>query len=136
MDYDFKHKKTGKILAPENYFKLPESERKMYEICDAELNYKNNETNEIISISDYLALPQSECSKYTYRPLKRKYVDTPPRLHESTTYEKREKKDSSGDFLTSAVIGAVTGSAILGGLFGGDMLGGILGDSLDGDLMD
>lgn len=44
------------------------------------------------------------------------------------------KKDDS--FLTSAIIGAVTGSAILGGLLGGDIVGGMLGDMLDGDLMD
>lgn len=39
---------------------------------------------------------------------------------------------SDGDFLTSAVIGAVTGSSILGGLLGGDMVGGLLGDAFEG----
>ena len=50
--------------------------------------------------------------------------------------ESSNRSSSNGDFLTSAVIGAATGSALLGGLLGGDMLGGILGDSLDGDLWD
>lgn len=44
--------------------------------------------------------------------------------------------DSSGQFITSAVIGAVTDSALLGGLLGGDIVGGIVGDLLDGDLFD
>lgn len=44
--------------------------------------------------------------------------------------------DSSGDFLTSAIIGGVTDSALLGGLLGGSFLGGALGDILDGDLFD
>jgi hypothetical protein len=43
---------------------------------------------------------------------------------------------SDGDFIVSAVIGAVTDSAILGGLIGGDIVGGIVGDLLDGDLFD
>lgn len=44
--------------------------------------------------------------------------------------------NSTDNFVTSAVIGAVTDSALLGGLLGGDLLGGVLGDSLDGDLFD
>jgi len=44
--------------------------------------------------------------------------------------------DDDGDFLTSAVIGAVTDSALLGGLLGGDIVGGIVGDLFDGDLFD
>jgi hypothetical protein len=45
-------------------------------------------------------------------------------------------KSSNEKFLTSALIGAATGSALLGGLLGGDMLGGVAGDLLDGDLFD
>ena len=64
-----------------------------------------------------------EISESTYNRLqikdKRRYV---------------KKDDASGDFVTSAVIGAVTDSALLGGLLGGDMLGGVMGDLLDGDL--
>ena len=48
----------------------------------------------------------------------------------------REDDDSSSQFITSAVIGAITDSALLGGLLGGDILGGTLGDMSDGDLMD
>lgn len=51
---------------------------------------------------------------------------------EKSNYVRR----SSGDFGTSAVIGAVTGSALLGGLLGGDIIGGTVGDLLDGDLFD
>lgn len=43
---------------------------------------------------------------------------------------------NGGNFVVSAVIGAVTGSALLGGLIGGDIIGGVIGDLLDGDLMD
>jgi len=55
--------------------------------------------------------------------------------------EKRELarhlgKSDSSDFLTSAAIGAVTGSALLGGLLGGSLTGGLLGDALDGDIFD
>lgn len=53
-------------------------------------------------------------------------------LFEQTQYVKVD----SGDFATSAIIGAVTDSAILGGLIGGSVIGGILGDSIDGDLFD
>ena len=67
-----------------------------------------------------------EISESTYNRLqtkdKRRYV--------------RKDEDDSGDFLTSAVIGAVTDSALLGGMLGGDMLGGIVGDLFDGDLFD
>lgn len=42
----------------------------------------------------------------------------------------------SGDFLTSAIIGAATDSALLGGLLGGSMTGGLMGDLFDGDLFD
>lgn len=47
-----------------------------------------------------------------------------------------DRLNSTGDFIISAAIGAVTDSAILGGFIGGDMLGGIVGDLLDGDLFD
>lgn len=131
MNYDFIHKKTGKVLAPENYFKLPESERTMYEICNAELNYKHKVTGEVIEIQDYLALPENEKGNYVWRPLQMTCNN------DTQEYEApKKKKDKGGDFLMSGIIGAVTGSAILGGILGGDMLGGILGDSLDGDLMD
>lgn len=71
-------------------------------------NYKHFETGKVISESDYDSLP----------------------------HWKQDEYDETGDFITSAIIGAVTGSAILGGLLGGDIVGGILGDSLDGDLFD
>ena len=45
-------------------------------------------------------------------------------------------RESDGDFLMSAIIGAATDSALLGGLLGGDMIGGAIGDLLNGDLMD
>lgn len=41
--------------------------------------------------------------------------------------------DEFEEFLTSGMIGALTGSAILGGILGGSYLGGILGDGLFGD---
>lgn len=50
--------------------------------------------------------------------------------------ELERKLNGSGDFLTSAVIGAATGSALLGGILGGDLLGGVVGDLFDGDLFD
>jgi hypothetical protein len=73
--------------------------------------YRNTETDEIIDSYDYNQL---------------------------SSYEKRDYRECNddGDFLTSAVIGAVTDSALLGGLLGGDLAGGILGDMLDGDLFD
>lgn len=42
------------------------------------------------------------------------------------------KRSDDGDFILSAVVGAVTGSSILGGLIGGDFTGGLLGDLLEG----
>lgn len=49
----------------------------------------------------------------------------------------RIRNSGSDDFITSAVIGAVTDSALLGGLIGGDLVGGIVGDLLNGgDLFD
>ena len=45
---------------------------------------------------------------------------------------KRTETDSDS-FITSAVIGAVTGSTIIGGLVGGSFLGGLVGDVLEGD---
>lgn len=38
--------------------------------------------------------------------------------------------DSS--FVTSAVVGAVTGSTVIGALVGGNIIGGLLGDMLEG----
>jgi hypothetical protein len=47
---------------------------------------------------------------------------------------KRELGDDKFDkFVTSAVIGAVTGSSLIGGLLGGSLLGGLTGDLLEGD---
>lgn len=50
--------------------------------------------------------------------------------------ENTNRSSSSGDMLTSGIIGAVTDSALLGGLLGGSFIGGILGDMSDGDLWD
>lgn len=47
--------------------------------------------------------------------------------------KRRDSDDDDGDFLTSAVIGAATGSAIVGAVLGGDMLGSFIGSSLFGD---
>lgn len=61
-------------------------------------------------------------------------ITTGTSRHKCVNGEEKEN-DDSGDFLTSAVIGAVTDNAIVGGLLGGDMLGGIIGDIFsDGDL--
>jgi len=38
--------------------------------------------------------------------------------------------DSS--FVTSAVVGAVTGSTVIGAIVGGNIIGGLLGDMLEG----
>lgn len=49
--------------------------------------------------------------------------------------ESESKRNSSGDMLTSGIIGAVTDNALLGGLLGGSIIGGVLGDVLgDGEL--
>jgi len=45
---------------------------------------------------------------------------------------KRNETDSDS-LITSAVIGAGTGSTIIGGLLGGSFLGGLVGDVLEGD---
>lgn len=76
--------------------------------------YKHRRTGRTISTSDYHDMESWEQSDY---------------VRESSS-------GSSGDFLTSAVIGAVTDSALLGGLLGGSMTGGVVGDMLDGDLFD
>lgn len=50
--------------------------------------------------------------------------------------EKLASENGSSDvekFLTSAAIGAVTGSSIVGGLLGGSLLGGLFGDAIEGD---
>lgn len=54
---------------------------------------------------------------------------------EQQNYRKVEE-NSSEDFLTSAVVSAVTDSAIVGTIVGGSITGALLGDILDGDLMD
>jgi hypothetical protein len=74
-------------------------------------NFKNIKTGAVISSSTYYSLSSYERNNYG-------------------------EIDSSGDFLTSAVIGALTGSAIIGGIVGGSIEGGIVGDLLDGDLFD
>lgn len=45
-------------------------------------------------------------------------------------------EDTGGNFIDSAIIGAVTDSAIIGGIAGGSLSGGMFGDLLDGDLND
>lgn len=82
------------------------------------MSYINKLTGTRISSSDYNRLSYTEKSHWMYS---------------STS---GSTSNPSGDFLTSAVIGAATDSALLGGLLGGDIVGGILGDSLDGDLWD
>lgn len=47
--------------------------------------------------------------------------------------ESRSSSNSDGDFLTSAVVAAVTDSTLTGFLVGGDLMGSMLGDSLFGD---
>lgn len=67
------------------------------------------------------------------------YTASALRNHQKTcaTHLRYTKQSAdSGDFVTSAVVGAVTGSALLGGLIGGDIVGGVVGDLLDGDLFD
>jgi hypothetical protein len=76
--------------------------------------YKNIYTDEVINERDYHRLED----------------------YEQDDYSRISERNSTGDFITSAAIGAVTDSALLGGLLGGDLLGGMLGDMLDGDLMD
>ena len=83
-------------------------------------NYRNKNTGIVISESEYYTMDRSE--RLNYRQI--------------STSTNSSNNRGSGDFLTSAVIGAATGSALLGGLLGGDMLGGIAGDMFDGDLMD
>lgn len=73
--------------------------------------YRNIETGEMISMTDYIALP----------------------YHQRVDFK---EVDNSGEFITSAIIGAATGSSLLGGIMGGDIVGGIVGDLLDGDLWD
>ncbi len=46
---------------------------------------------------------------------------------------KRGSSNRADELITSAVIGAVTGSTIIGGLLGGSFLGGLAGDILEGD---
>lgn len=83
--------------------------------------YKHKTTGRLITMDTYLSLPLSLQQDYSYTSL-------------STPTE--QPQSSNSDFVTSAVVGAVTGSAILGGLLGGDLLGGVVGDMLDGDLFD
>jgi hypothetical protein len=82
-------------------------------------NYKNRYTNRLITETEYYNLFPSERGDY-----------------ERISIHDVPQRDSGGDFMTSAVIGAVTDSAFLGGFIGGDMLGGIVGDIIDGDLGD
>lgn len=56
---------------------------------------------------------------------------------EQQNYRRTDSSNnSSRDFLTSTVVGAITDSAILGTVIGGSITGAILGDVLDGDLFD
>jgi hypothetical protein len=81
------------------------------------MKYVHKQTNRVISSYDYDNLDfEEQCD---YRRLR-----------------SDEQLDSSGDFLSSVIIGAVTDSAIIGGVLGGDLLGGVVGDMLDGDLFD
>lgn len=71
-------------------------------------------------------------SKFTSRTLtEEEYWNLPSYLRQDY-----QKCDNGGNFLMSAVIGAVTDSALLGGMVGGDLLGGLVGDLLDGSLFD
>lgn len=61
-----------------------------------------------------------------------------PASHRSYYVETKEKpthkvEDNSGDFVTSMIIGEVTGSALLGGAIGGDLLGGEIGSMMSDD---
>ena len=56
--------------------------------------------------------------------------------HYCTTARRVIEENHTNDFLTSALIGAVTNSALLGGLLGGDIIGGIVGDFLNGGSID
>lgn len=74
------------------------------------MSYINKRTGREISTTDYYELDSWEQNNY--------------------------ERKSSGSFVTSVVIGAVTDSALLGGIISGSMTGGIIGDMLDGDLFD
>lgn len=52
------------------------------------------------------------------------------RCHECGT---DHKKTEDGDFVLSAVVGAVTNSTVIGTIVGGNLLGGLLGDIIGGD---
>lgn len=78
--------------------------------------YKHMRTGRVITESEYRGLLSYEQREYSY----------------NGSSSSRER-DTTGDFLTSAAIGAATDSALLGGILGGDMAGGIVGDLLSGD---
>ena len=46
--------------------------------------------------------------------------------------KRQQESNETEEFLTSAVVGAVTGSSIVGGIVGGSFTGGLLGDILEG----
>ena len=77
--------------------------------------YKHMCTGRVITESDYRRLLSYEQREYSYQG----------------SSSSRER-DTTGDFLTSAAIGAATDSALIGGLLGGDIAGGIVGDLLNG----
>lgn len=82
--------------------------------------YRHMRTGRVITEYDYRRLPSYEQREYSYQG----------------SSSSRER-DTTGDFITSAAIGAATDSALIGGLLGGDIAGGIVGDLLNGgDLFD
>ena len=87
-------------------------------ICGKALNYSNCGHDQAVPVE-----PKKVKLKKTIKEIH----------HHHTTYVEREKKSCDGDFLTSVVIGAVTGSSIIGGLVGGSFLGGLMGDMLEGN---
>lgn len=74
-----------------------------------------------------------EACNYCSQKGQLKFCDVCTSSDRNRLMDKRIESDDDGDFLTSAVIGAVTGSTIIGAVLGGDMLGSFIGDSLFGD---
>lgn len=58
---------------------------------------------------------------------------TDEEIEAAVARSKRGSSSKTDELITSAVIGAVTGSTIIGGLLGGSFLGGLAGDLLEGD---
>lgn len=74
----------------------------------------------------------SVTSSSAYSSALEKYETT----YSSSDYDSNDNSSAStksSRFITSAAVGALTGSTIIGGLVGGDFLGGLVGDALEGN---